>query len=70
MLDSFPLYMFFGSKSIVKMMITNYQSLNLDLTARDRDGRTGFQLARDFQRFDVENIIKTKVPKIAFLYHV
>ena len=47
-------------------MISNSDSFNLDLTARDNDGKTGFQLAQDEEESEVVNLIKSKMPNIAF----
>ena len=55
-----------GRTNIVDMMINNSESLKLDLTARDNDGKTGFQLAQDEGKTEVVNLILSKMPNIAF----
>ena len=47
-------------------MISNSDSFNVDLTARDNDGKTGFQLAQDEEESEVVNLIKSKMLNIAF----
>ena len=47
-------------------MISNSNSLKLDLTARDNEGKTGFKWARDMGKSEVVNLIKSKMPNIAF----
>ena len=53
-----------GKTSIVKIMIENSDSIGLDLRLRDNDGKTGFQLAQEYQQTDIINLIKMKIPKI------
>ena len=55
-----------GTIGIVDMMIENMQSFNLDLEAKDNAGKSGFQLAKIFKKFYVVNLIKKKMPCIAF----
>ena len=43
---AFHLACFFGKTDIVKIMIDNSESLKLDLTAKDKNKQTGFQLAQ------------------------
>jgi len=43
-------------------MINNSESVNLDLTAKDNGGITGFQLAQPMRRSDVVKLIKSKIP--------
>ena len=47
------------------MMIEQSEFLELDLKAEDRDGKTGYQLAKDHGRIDVVNLIQTKMPSLA-----
>ena len=47
------------------MLIDNAKSFNLDLKAKDNDGRTGFQLAVQFGEPNVVRLIKSKMPSIA-----
>jgi len=56
----------YGQTSIVSIMINNSESFNLDLTARDNRGRTGFQLAKLQRNTEVVNMIRIKMPQIAF----
>ena len=50
----------------LELLINNSQSLNIDLTARDNNGKTGFQVAQDEGETEVVNIIESKMPNIAF----
>ena len=56
-----------GMTSAVEQMLefakTNPGILNL--TIKDRDGKTGYQFAKDNKRFDVVNLIKEKMPSLA-----
>ena len=52
--------------SIVDMLINNSESLKLDLTAKDKYGRNGFKCAQLYRQTDVVNLIRTKMPQIAF----
>ena len=54
-----------GKASIVDMLITNAEAFNIDLTSKDKNGKTGFQIAQDRNRNDVANLIKTRIPYIA-----
>ena len=45
-------------------MITNSELLGLDLTLKDMEGRTGFQLAQLCHQADTINMIKRKMPSI------
>merc|ERR1712038_1632112 len=56
----------YGQTSIVGIMINNSESFNLDLTARDNRGRTGFQLAKLQRNTEVVDMIRIKMPQIAF----
>ena len=47
---------------IVDMMIEQSEYVNLDLKAKDNNGRTGYQLAQKYRVTDVVNLIKTKMP--------
>ena len=47
-------------------MINKSESLKLDLTARDKIGQTGFQLALLNGWTDVVNVIRIKMAQIAF----
>ena len=38
---------------IVELMLSNSESLKLDLTARNNNGITGFQRAQDYRKTDV-----------------
>ena len=51
-----------GHIKIIDMMIERSESLRLDLQAEDRDGKTGFQMAKDYNSFDVVKLIQTKMP--------
>ena len=46
-------------------MIEWSESLELDLKAEDRDGKTGYQLAKYHGRTDIVNLIQTKMPCLA-----
>ena len=52
--------------SIIEMMINKSESLKLDLAARDDDGWTGYKLARMVGKSEVVNLIKAKMPNLAF----
>ena len=54
-----------GHIKIVDMMIEQSESLELDLQAEDSDGKTGYQMAKDYDSFDVVNLIQTKMPCLA-----
>ena len=47
-------------------MMINAESYKIDLTAKDLEGETGFQLAKGSGKMDIVNIMKRKMPKIAF----
>ena len=47
------------------MMIELSESLELDLKAEDKRGRTGYKLAKEFRKTDVVNLIRTKMPCLA-----
>ena len=55
----------YGSTRTVQIMINNSESFKLDLTVRN-NGETGFQIAQDCGESEVVNLIKSKMPKIAF----
>ena len=38
----------------------------IDITATDKDGRTGFMIAQDYGNTEIVNLIKEKLPSIAF----
>ena len=59
---AFHLACFDDRKIIVEMMIENAETLEIDLTAKDKDGKTGFQLAEEHGNEDIVNIIKEKLP--------
>ena len=42
------------------------KSLKIDLTARNKKGKTGFKMAQDRGKTKVVNLIQTKMPQIAF----
>ena len=53
--------------------MNNGESFKIDLTAKDNDGRTGYQLAKHEAKFkyfwsdgsrDIVNMIESKVPSI------
>ena len=46
-------------------MINNSESVNLDLTARENGGRTGFQVAQYYGGTNVVKLIRMKMPQIA-----
>ena len=56
-----------GHLSIVELMIENRESFNLDLSAKDNHGRTGYQVAKEFGQTDVINLIEEKLPSNFFL---
>ena len=51
--------------SIVELMLDKADALQLDLTAKDNAGRTGFQRAQSQGKTAVVNLIKAKRPSIA-----
>ena len=57
---------YLGKLNVVEIMINNSESFNLDLTARTNRGNTGFQLAQKSRKTGVVNMIRTKMPQIAF----
>ena len=48
------------------MMMNNANNYKLDLLAEDNEYKNGFQLAIEFQKTDVVNLLKRKIPSIAF----
>ena len=54
-----------GKIKIVDMMIEQSESLELDLKAVDRHGKTGYQFANVRQNTAVVNLIQTKMPSLA-----
>ena len=59
----------FGGISIVELLINNSEYFKLEyFTARNVFGKTGFQLAQDMGRTEVVNLIKSKMPNIAFWF--
>ena len=54
-----------GHARIVEMLIDQSEFLNLDLRAISHVwGKTGFQLAVEKNRFDVIDVIKSKMPSL------
>ena len=47
------------------MMIEQSEFLELDLKAKDDDGKTGYQVAKVNVKTDVVNLIQTKMPSLA-----
>ena len=54
---------FNGSSKIVEMLLQKSGNLNIDLTAIGNNGRTGFQLAKEYGRTEIVNLIR-KLPSI------
>ena len=52
-----------GRKRIVQLLINNPECM--DLNAKSKDGRTGFQLAKIFSNFDIVELIESKMPSLA-----
>ena len=46
------------------MMIEKSESYMIDLTAKNGDGITGYQIAGEFKNTEVVNLIKTKMPSL------
>ena len=55
-----------GMTTTVERMMDNAESFKLELTAKTRYGETGFQLAKQTKEYDVINLIKRKMPSIAY----
>ena len=55
----------FGCFKIVDMMIEHSESLELDLKAKNSDGKTGYQLAKARGATYIANLIQTKMPSLA-----
>ena len=55
----------FGCFKIVDMMIEHSDSLELDLKAKNSDGKTGYQLAKARGATYIANLIQTKMPSLA-----
>ena len=55
----------FGHIKIVDKMIEQSESLELDLKAVDKNGKTGYQVAEVNDKTDVVKLIKTKMPSLA-----
>ena len=55
-----------GKTATVEMMMNNANNYKLDLLAEDNEYKNGFQLAIEFQKTDVVNLLKRKIPSIAF----
>ena len=53
-----------GKQGIVEMMIKNAKNFNFDLTAKDNNGRTGFQLEKYLEKKHVTNLIKRKFARL------
>ena len=53
-----------GQFKIVELLIQN--SDKVELTAKNSFGRTGFQLAVRFGKKEIVNLIKEKMPRIAY----
>ena len=51
---------------VVELLINNSEAFKLDLTATDNVGKTGFKWAQDNVKYEVVNLIKSKMPNIAF----
>ena len=51
---------------VIEKMMKNAKDFKIDLTAKDLNGKTGFQLAEKHVNKDITNIIKIKMPIIAF----
>ena len=51
--------------SIVELMLDKADALQLDLTAKNSDGKTGFQVAQSRGCTAVVKLIKAKRPSIA-----
>ena len=49
----------------MELMLDKADALQLDLTAKNSDGQTGFQVAQSEGRTAVVNLIKAKRPSIA-----
>ena len=56
----------YGAKNVVKLLMKYSDSYNIDLTAKDWSGLTGFQQAKQDKEYDVVRIIKRTMPQIAF----
>ena len=52
-----------GRKRIVELLINSPECL--DLNAKSKDGRTGYQLAKIFSNFDIVELIESKLPILA-----
>ena len=52
-----------GRKRIVELLINSPECL--DLNAKSKDGRTGYQLAKIFSNFDIVDLIESKMPSLA-----
>ena len=46
------------------MMVDKAKSFNLDLEAKDNDGRSGFEIAKLEGNFEIIDIFKTKIPNL------
>ena len=53
-----------NQSKIVELLIQN--SNKIDLTAKNRCGQTGFQVAVSFGKTETVNLIKEKMPRIAY----
>ena len=62
---AFHLASYWGNTRIVKIMIEHSKIFGLDLTLKDNEGRTGFQLAQQNQHTEVINLIQREMPTIA-----
>ena len=55
-----------GMTTTVEMMMDNAESFKLELTAKTCNGKTGFQLAKETERYDVIKLIERKMTSIAY----
>ena len=55
-----------GQKDIVEMMMNYANSFKIDLVAKNWTGKTGFSWAESIGENDIVNLIKRKMPEIAF----
>ena len=55
-----------GNTRIVEMMIDKAERFKIELTAKTKRGETGFDIAKTNGKTEVVNLIKRKLPSIAF----
>ena len=53
-----------GNIKIVQMMIEKSDRHKIDLTEKDQQGKTGYEIAELFKNTEVVNLIKTKMPSL------